>query len=73
MAVFNFRIHKHGNKHTITIPADYMKSNCLQAGDQLTLLIRESQPYKIVIQALNDAELRIKYAKLKAILGGYYD
>lgn len=68
MRLFNFRIHKHGNKHTLTIPAEFMRTNGLNAGDTLILTIKENMPYKIIVHSFGVNEIELNYYRLKRIL-----
>jgi hypothetical protein len=66
MKVYNFRVHKHGNKLTMTLPSDWCKCQQVKQGDTLTITSKEIMPYKLIV--MNFSKVELNYYKLKGLL-----
>lgn len=66
MNIYHFKVHRHGNKLTITLPSDWVKSNQVKQGSTVTLQTVDNMPYKLIISNISDVER--KYYALKSIM-----
>ena len=69
MKTFNFRVHRHGNKLTLTLPHDWCRTNQVKAGGTLIIALNEIMPYKLIIHSFSGVDTN--YIRLKSLTEDY--